>query len=161
MDKNGKLFGKISIVDLTVLLLILVVGIGTIYRFSASAAQVDEAHTNIEFTVRIEGVRDFTLYYYHGGLPVHDRSTGQFIGTIAGVHVEPHYVLTTLNDGSIIMARMPDNYITIYLTIAAAGRETDGAIFAEGTFEVAVNSTLNLRTRYVQVSGLIYDIAIR
>jgi len=158
MDKNGKLFGKISIVDLAVIFLVLVVGIGTVYRFTASAAQVDEVDANVEFTVRIDGVRDFTLYYYQEGQRVYDRSTGQFIGLVSAINHRPHYAQRTLNNGSVSLVRMPDNYLNIYLTVAASGRETDGAIFAEGTFEVAVNSLLNLRTRYVQVTGMIYDI---
>ena len=161
MDKNGKLFGKISIVDLVVILLVLTVAVGTVYRFTAGATQVAEGDVTINYTIRIENVRAFTLYYYHAGLGVYDRQTGQFIGTIMDFTVTPHYAPQILENGEMVHAPFPDTHVNIYLEIETDGRETDGAVYAQGTFEVAANSVTNIRTRYVQVEGIIHSVETR
>jgi len=160
MDKNGKLFGKISIVDLLVVLVVLVVAAGTVYRFASPATNFDDDGVTVDFVIRIEGVRTFTLPYYQGGLRVYDRQMGQFIGVIHDFHTATHYRSQVLHDGSVIFAPLPDNFTNVYLTIRASGRETDGAIFVEGTYEVAVNSVRNIRTRYISVQGIIHSITV-
>ncbi|MCL2354104.1 MAG: DUF4330 domain-containing protein [Defluviitaleaceae bacterium] len=160
MDKNGKLFGKISIIDLAVILLILVVAAGAIFRFTSPNAAVDTGDGDISFTIRIEGVRDFTLDYYFIGLPVHDRQTNQFIGVISSIDAVPHYVHQVLHDGSVATIAMPD-HITIYLGLEASARIEDGGIYAQGNYAVAVGSIININTRYVQVQGRIYSLELQ
>ena len=159
MDNKGKLFGKISIVDLVVILLVLTVAVGTVYRFTAGATSVSDGDVDIRYTLRIEGVRAFTVYYYHAGLGVYDRQTGQFIGIIEDFDVVPHYQIYTLADGTMVQAYFPDTHVNIYLHVISTGRETDGAVYAQGTFEVAVNSVTNIRTRYVQVESMIHAVS--
>jgi len=159
MDKNGKLFGKISIVDLIVLLLVLAVAAGSVWRFTSPTAALDQSDATINYTIRIEGVRDFTLQHYHIGLRVYDRQAAQFIGTISGVRHTESYEPHTLHDGSIIWAQMPGR-VTIYVDIEANGRITPNAVHVEGTYEIAVGSLRYINTKYVQTSGRIYSIDI-
>jgi len=160
MDKNGKLFGKISIVDLVVALLILVIVAGTAWRFTSPAAALDQSNETIDVTIRIEAVRDFTLENYHAGLRVYDRQAGQFIGIIQDIRHTPFYETVSLLDGTIIWAPMPGR-ISIYLDIVADGRVTPNAIYIEGTYEITAGSLIYINTKYVQTSGRIYSVDIR
>ena len=160
MDKNGKILGKISIVDLAVLLLVVVVAIGTFYRFNSPMTDVDRGDHLIDFTIRIEGVRDFTEANYHDGLRVYDRLTGQFIGHIQNTRTEPNYRLITLVDGTIIHAPTPGQ-ITILMDVVAHGRLSPTAIYVEGTYEITAGSRIYLTTKYVQVQGYIESVSIR
>ncbi|MCL2396822.1 MAG: DUF4330 domain-containing protein [Defluviitaleaceae bacterium] len=158
MDKNGKIFGKISVVDLLVALLIVVVALGTVYRFASPAAAVDRGEATVHFVLRIEGVRDFTAEGYRTGLRVYDRQTGQFIGHVDSVEVEPHYEPVTLHDGTIVRAYQPGR-IAINMGVVAEGRLTPTAIYVEGTYELTAGSMIYIATKYVQVMGFIYSIS--
>ena len=160
MDKNGKLFGKISIVDLVVAILIIVIVAGTAWRFTSPAAALSQSDAVVDFTIRIEGVRDFTLQYYHEGLRVYDRQAGQFIGHISGITSGPHYEPHPLLDGTVAWKRVPGR-IAIYMDVVANGRLTPTAVYIEGTYEITAGSLIYIRTKYVQTSGTIHSVDIR
>jgi len=160
MDKNGKLFGKVSIVDLVVLLLVLAVAAGSVWRFTSPVAALDQSDTTVAFTIRIEGVRDFTLENYHVGLRVYDRQAAQFIGHITDIRHTNFYELHPHFDGSLAWVSVPGR-LTIYLDIVANGRVTPTAVYVEGTYEIAAGSLRYINTKYVQTSGRIYSVDIR
>ena len=160
MDKNGKIFGKISIVDLVVLLLVLVVAFGAVYRFASPSAAVDATVDVVDFTIRIDGVRDFTTVNYHEGLRVYDRQANQFIGHISGIRVEPQYQPIPLLDGSVVRASRP-GHVTLYVDVVADGRHAPEAIFIEGTYEINAGSVIYINTKYVQVVGTVYSVNVR
>ncbi|MDR2167421.1 MAG: DUF4330 domain-containing protein [Clostridiales bacterium] len=159
MGKSGKLFGKISIVDLIVILVVLIVAAGTIYRFTSPQTVVGQGDTPVEFVVRIEGVRNFTTPYYVPGLRVYDGLTNQFIGRLVDTHVEPHYPSVELTDGSIVYSYNP-NHVVIYVRVEANGRATADAILIEGTYEITANSNIFLQTRYIRVQGIVYSVEL-
>jgi len=160
MDKNGKLFGRVSVVDLVVLLLVLVIVAGTAWRLTSPAAALDQSDATIDFTIRIEGVRDFTLENYHVGLRVYDRQAAQFIGHIRDIRYTNFYELHPHFDGSLDWVAVPDR-VTIYMDIVANGRVTPTAVYVEGTYEIAAGSLRYINTKYVQTSGRIYSVDIR
>ena len=162
MDKNGKLFGKVSIVDLIVLLLVLAIAAGSVWRFTSPAAALDQSDAVINYTIRIEGVRYFTLENYNlenypDGMRIYDRQAGQFIGRIRNVRHTNFYESHPLFDGSVARVAVPDR-ITLYLDIVANGRVTPTAVYVEGTYEIAVGSLRYINTKYVQTSGRIYSL---
>ena len=159
MDKNGKIAGKISIIDLIVILIIAAVAVGTIYRFAAPSASVDAGDVTIRYTIRIDEVRDFTLPYYQKGLHAFERSTNLPLGVIIDFNYEYRYGLYTLLDGTIVRARQP-NVLVIYVHLEARGRVTDGAIYVGGTRELNVGGHLYVRTRYVDVLSTVHSIEI-
>lgn len=159
MDKNGKIFGKLSIVDLAVIVLVIVLGVGLFYRFNASATNLDAADGMVAFVVRIEGVREFTLENYHEGLRVYDRMSNQFLGYMGEVRHEPHYQTAVNMYGEVIFASRPE-HVTVFMQVISNGRITEQGIFAEGTFEVNTGSSIQINTKYVQVAGVIDSIQI-
>jgi len=160
MDKSGKLFGKISIIDLFVILILLAIIGGTIYRFASPATAVAQGDVVINFTARIDGVRDFTLEYYQIGLPVFDRMANQQIGRIVGVRYEPQYAFGIAADGRAVHAPRP-GIMVVFVDIETDGRETEQAIFAAGTYELRVGSIVHFATRYVEVQATVDAITSR
>jgi len=160
MDKNGKIFGKVSVIDVFVLLIILVIIGGTVYRFTAPAAAIDRGEYIIEYTLMIDGVRDFTLEYYHIGLDVFDRMRNQHIGRIVGVRSEPQYGLGIGVDGAVVRAPRP-GVMVVFVDVEANGRVTENAFFAEGTYEVRVGSIVNLGFKYIDVQATVHTVSVR
>lgn len=161
MDKNGKLFGKISIIDVFVLLIIIGIVIGTVYRFSSGNIFDSIAGKTLSYTVRIEGIRDFTYTFYEQGIgkPCSDKKTGQSIGTVKAVRQEPFLDEGTLPDGTVVLAEKPSN-IVVYVDIQANGSQTEEAYFANGTYEIKVGSEINLNTKYTDALGTVYAVSM-
>ena len=154
MDKNGKLFGKISILDIFVLVLIIGVAVGTVYRYTASDTTVFGGNATIQYTARISGVRTFTVGNYQVGLQCFDAKTSESIGVIRDVRVEPiSEVMETLT-GRLVLAER-DDIVRIYLDIEATGIETEQAYLVNGNYEIKAGSELLLATKYVDVSTTI------
>ncbi|MCL2753102.1 MAG: DUF4330 domain-containing protein [Defluviitaleaceae bacterium] len=157
MDKNGKIFGKISIIDLLVILAILAIIGGVAFRFLSPNAAISRGEAVITYTVRIDQVRDFTLVNYTEGLRVYEAVSNQFIGHLDSFRSEPRMQSETLLNGENIEVALPEHSV-LYLTIKSYGRQTDQAIFAGGTFEINAGSWINLATRYSQVFGRIISV---
>ena len=156
MDKKRKLIG---LIDLIIIILILAVGAGSIYRFVAPAAALDQSDAKIVYTLRLGPVRDFTLHHHQVGLRVYERISNQPLGYISNVNYVPHYEPTTLLDGTVVWRHFPERY-TVYLEITNEGRLTPESIYIEGTFELTVGSFLPINTKYVQVDTFIYAVDI-
>lgn len=161
IDKNGKLFGKISIIDIFVLLVVLGILLAAVYRFSPGNILGGIEGKNISYTVKIEGVRSFTYKAYEDGIgmPCFDKKTGQNIGTLKSVRQEPYLDDAVMSDGTSVLAEKP-NHIVVYADIQASGSQTQTAYFANGTYEIKVGSEINLNTKYTDSIGKVYDVSI-
>jgi hypothetical protein len=157
MDKNGRLFGKLSIIDLFIVVLLIAAIAAGAYKMFSSSTSVSAGEKKLSYTLKISGVRDFTYEYYEPGFLCFDKKTDEPVGEIIGVRQEPYRERVVLLDGSVIYAEKP-GVITIYLDIETDGTETDAAFFAGGTYELKAGSELNLRTKYVDVIGIIDNV---
>jgi hypothetical protein len=151
--KDGKLFGKINLIDLLVILLIIGVVAGTVYRFSSPEATVSP-NKQIDYLLKIEGVRPFTEKFYEVGLDCYDNKTGTFIGEIAGVRVEPYESLGLNSDGTMTRVAHP-TYVTIYVSVWVNGRETNNSLYANESFTVKAGGKIDLATKYVSVAATV------
>jgi hypothetical protein len=93
IDDRGRLFGKISLIDLLVLLLIVAVGVFAYGRVRGTAY----TQTGILTTLTIEKVKDPTVYVINKGDVVHDDA-GSLIGTVVE---QPAVVRTPLEFGDL------------------------------------------------------------
>jgi len=161
MDKNGRLFGKISIIDLFVVLLIIAIAAGIVFRFGFSGSVARNDESTIAYTVKINRVRQFTLDYHLQGIGsrVYDRFSGNPIGVVTAVRYESYFENHRMPDGSIVNVELP-GFLTIYVDIETRGFTTDRAIFTEESFELRVGGTLGLWFRYVNVNGSVINIDV-
>ena len=150
---------RFNIVDIFIAIVLVGLMAGVVYRFTAEATAIGQTDHIINYTVRIEGVRAFTLENYHPGLRVYNRMTNEFIGHIINVRYEQHYQNAQAVDGEFLRLPFPD-HIVIYIDIEANGRVTDNAIFAEGNNEINAGSSLQMNTRYVHVNAIIHSVSV-
>ena len=104
MIKNGKLFGKINLIDAGVILLIIVLLVAGTLKFKTFNKKIEaSAMGTITYTVIINNVRDYTAEAFVSGDTVFDSGTNVNIGTIKNVETKAALVAESLADGTIKM----------------------------------------------------------
>lgn len=154
--KNGKLFGKISIVDIAVVLLIAVLACGVYLRLNGSVGEFVTGET-YECVVKVKTVRNFTVEALRKGGEVYDKTTKEYIGTIQGVTAEPATEPLLMADGSHAMAPMEDRYHA-YVTIAFTGKESADGYYTAANQQMSTGGTLVLNAKWAECEGTIVDV---
>ncbi len=157
IDKQGKLFGKINILDLFVVTLILLLAVGTYYKLTSEKLEMSTGEHNIEYVLKIRNVSDFTSEYYTEGTEVFDRSTNEMIGVITNVLTEPTKDVINTKNGDLSLTEVPGK-LDIYITLEGKGIETEKSYLINGVFELKRGSTVKLKTKYLEVDSVVYDI---
>lgn len=158
LDENGRFFGRLNIIDLTVFVMVAVLVLAIAYRFTSSA-MTKQDNCRVRYTLLIEGVRELSLEYYEEGLSCFDKLKQEYIGNIVAVRSEPLDGPVTQLDGSVVMAAQPDR-LRLYVDIESDARETASAFLLNGAYELKVGSQINLNTRYIDVWGFIVSAEI-
>lgn len=97
MDENGRIFGKINIFDLIVLLA-LVLGVAFILLRPAAQEPVEREYQSAVVTMKIEGVRDYIAEAYAVGDTLYEGTTE--LGTLKEIKMSPQKVVKLQPDGS-------------------------------------------------------------
>lgn len=141
MDEKGRLFGKINLFDLLVLLLVIVGIVGMSTRLIKTDRETAEMTTAI-YHVEIVGAQEYFKEVYKVGDSLYEGDT--FLGTVTAVEVTPNKVLKLMPDGSAKMVER-NTYFDINLTFTTdrfnteSGYHVDSAEWLAGTSHVVSN----------------------
>jgi len=160
MFKNGKLFGKISIFDIIIVMLVIVLGLGTGYKFRSERTNMEGGQKALIYTVGIPNVRWFTLQYYEVGQRCFDTKSSEEIGRIVAVRSEPFVDIYQDLRGNALLVEVPDR-IKIEIDIETIGLETARGYYASGTYELKAGSDIFLSTKYVDVSAVVENVGVK
>lgn len=147
IDKKGKLFGKINIIDLAIVAIVIIAIFASYYRLNLSSHS-DASYTDskIEYVLKTKDpVRDFTVNSFEVGDKVCDRESGKYIGEIVKIEKTPAKDFIDMADGSIKIAEIPEKY-DLFLTINSNAKITQEGYFAEGSKQITPFSTFNITT---------------
>lgn len=160
LDRNGKLFGKVSIVDLLAALVVLVAVIGIGARFFTSASDNVRGKTQLSYVVEFENVRMYSIdALNHKGIAT-DTKSGAVIGEIVNVEYEPYKTHEITASGDAILAEVPERYIA-RITLNAEGNETAKGYFVGDNIELSVGGSVAMSTKYVNTNGRVISIEKR
>ncbi len=141
MDEKGRLFGKINLFDLLVLLLVIVGIVGMSTRLIKTDRETAEM-TTATYHVEIVGAQECFKEVYKVGDSLYEGDT--LLGTVTAVEVTPNKVLKLMPDGSAKMVER-NTYFDINLTFTTdrfntdAGYHVDSAEWLAGTSHVVSN----------------------
>lgn len=158
MDKNGKIGGKISIIDIAVILLVLIAALGIGIRFMSGATTAVTSNVTLKYTVKVLGVREFTVNALKKDSVMLSKDD-EIIAEIKDMEVADTKIQSTTANGEIKWATLPDKY-TCMLTIEAQGRESEDGYMLDDTTEVSVGRTVDINTKYVKTTGEIMSVEI-
>lgn len=158
INKNGKIFGLINVIDFFVLLIVVVIAMGTYYKFVVlDKTSSTVAMEPISYTVEVKRVRDFIFSNVKEGDILFDKTSGNSIGKIVKVEATPAIDSLSTIDGSYKTVEVENRYDVVF-TIEAEGTITDGGYFVNKTYELVVGSSKKFMTKYFEFDGKVKEI---
>ncbi len=159
IDRKGKLFGKISIIDLAVILIVIAVIGGVAYRFGGSASIMAKSTTEFEYVVEVENVRGYTVDALQKMGRVGDAKNKVDIGEIIDVQVEEALFQSVTADGRVTESVLPERSNCI-VTLRSTGSESDNSYFTADNTELSVGKDFTINSKYVTTIGKIREIKV-
>ena len=160
IDNKGKLFGKINIIDLCVILIIIAAIGVTVFKFKFSAhSDVSDANGTVTYTVTTKGVRDFTVKQFKVGDKMFDKENDKYMGDVVSVSSEPAMDFITCADGSMKYVAMPERY-DLTVVVSSQARISGDEIITSGGKQIFLNQKGNYYTQTVITNSQITDVKV-
>ncbi len=160
IDRQGRLFGKLSVIDLLVIAIVVVLAAAFYLKRNVKEhTSPTTPTTSITYEVKIPGVREELVEQFTVGDAVYDQDndSGNAIGTITEIRVEPYVLNATLTDGSYTTAEV-EGRSDVYLTLEGSGLISGGRYYVNRTYEINANSYRYIYTKYVKCECVITEI---
>lgn len=157
IDKNGKVFGKINIVDLIVVLVI----IAAVAMFAVSKlnnhndAVVDDGK-QIYMSFYSEEVADFVADKIEIGAKVYDDDGEQVLGEVVKVDFEPSVIYTANSEGKSVMSTK-EKYKAVTITAKVDGTLSDYGLVLNDV-KYGVGHSITIRAGYAKIWMKVSDI---
>lgn len=158
IDKNGKLFGKISILDIVIVVCIAFIAAVFVLGKSDKLSLPISTNSNVEYSA------SFKAYSVDKGMrspfEVGDKlfgNNGEYIGVIVSVEEKPTISKEKLQDGTYIDYENP-KYVDYYITVEGKGTSTDKGTFAEGTFALYPNNAVVVSSKYFYGNAIVLSV---
>lgn len=171
LDKNGKLFGKVSIVDILVIL-ILVVGIAgaalTVSYINNEKVVSDgskmflsaESHSNkMEIGLKLYGVRDVTRDAIVVGDEVYSTKTDDLIGVIKRIDSEPSRQNVVTDSGQVVNTVLPEKF-DVTIVVETTGKKTDTGYYTDTGVHILYGKDYEIKTSTIKSTPLVSSVAI-
>ena len=160
IDKNGRLFGLISIIDVIVIAVVAVMGIA-LYLKTNTMTHTSTVTKNetITYQVRAQGVSDCVENNIRVGDRIfdEDRPSGGCLGKITAIEVFPGTEMETFSDGTVEEIPSEDT-INLLLTIEGEGLISGKSYSLNRIYDLGVNSARNFVTEYARFTGTVFYI---
>ena len=162
IDRNGRLFGKVSVIDLIVVAVLLVLAVALNMKNNhLSHTSTSVTNDPITYQVLVSGSRNYVADAVREGdlMFDQDRSSGGTLGKILSIEVLPGSKMAELNDGTVEVIPAED-CVNLLLTVQGEGIVSDGRVLLNRIYDLGVNSARNFYTKYAQFTGTVTDIQL-
>ena len=139
IDNQGKIRGRVSIIDIVIIIVVLALAAGFVYRRGAEPlANILRADDTVHVTFEVNRIRSVIA---EDAVIVGDRlfrqhAAHQALGTIIAVERRPATEVMQRTDGTAILATMEERY-SLLITIEATGNMRTSGFFANGNDHLA------------------------
>lgn len=160
IDKNGKLFSKISIIDIVIVLAVILCIAGAFIRFSGLLGDNKTASVDFEYVVKIQQIKEKSAAAVEKKGEVYSNlSDKSYFGEIVDVKTVPNESYSVMYDGSVKKTHAPDRY-DVYATIKTSGKSTGTALYTSGGKKIEVGSYEYIATKWVAAGAEIISVNI-
>lgn len=158
IDKKGKLFSKVNIIDLFVVIFVIAAVAVTFFKFNATPGRSStEANAVIEYSLKISDVRDFTAKQFEKGDSIYDDESGKYIGKITDVDVKDAIGYVLKADGTHNKTTKPERY-DVTITLETAGKINDTGYFADGVKQISPHSTIIISNNKLKTTSTVVKV---
>ncbi len=156
IDRNGRLFGKISIIDVAVILVVAVLAAALGFKGNQTHTGTASSNIPITFQLRVNGVRNYVADAVREGDNLYDleNSSGGPLGEILSIEVLPGTKVGSFSDGTIVDAPVEDA-VTLLLTVRGEGILNNNRYLLNRVYNLGVNTTRNYYTPYAQFTATV------
>jgi hypothetical protein len=161
IDQNGRLFGKISIIDILFILVVAAVCAAFYVKFNVLGVTSKAVDTvPVTYSITISGVRDYTVNSLQVGdlLYDNDNSGGQPVGKITYISVQDAVRTVEKTDGTIVNGPVEGCY-DVTLTLIAEGIVSGGRYLVNRTYDINMNSERIFNTKYAVFTATITGVS--
>ncbi|KXG78087.1 hypothetical protein AN618_07060 [Fervidicola ferrireducens] len=154
IDKKGRLFGLINVIDL--LVIILVVAVVTRFALNPQKSSLTNEEKKIQVVLLVKDVRDATANVIKEGDMVRETKTNNLLGKVTKVEVKPAETLVNTADGRVL--NVPNPVLKdVYVTVEGSATVGENAIVLGGT-EIRIGTALQMKTNLYAVVATVMEI---
>jgi len=163
IDRNGRLFGKISVIDVLVILVVAVLGAALFFKSNQTHTGTTVTEQPIVFQIRVRGAEDYVAGAIKEGDGVYDKdysSGGKAIGKITKIEVEREpgrKLAEDLHDGAAALVEVEDS-VDLLITVEGSGLVTGKSYSINRVYALGVNSSRTYYTKQAQFVGTVANI---
>ena len=161
IDENGRLFGKISVIDLLVILVVIVMAMAlNVKNNKNEITSTAISNTPITYQVKVQGVRNYVADAIQVGDHLYEdgRTIGGSLGEIKSIEVLPGEKLAELQNGTVQMVPVEDS-VNLLLTVEGEGIISDGRYLLNRVYDLGVNASRVFNNKYAQFTGTVSAIS--
>lgn len=157
IDENGRLFGKVSLIDIIVVLAVAAVVLAAALKSEVMSTTSGTIATEpVEYTIVVKDIRQTVADMFREGDEVWTEG-GVSIGKITGVDNQQAITQSQLVDGSYVEG-IKESKIDSYVTILVDCSFSNGRYFANRTVGLFINQEIKLVTKYVKFPAYVTEI---
>ena len=160
IDEKGKLFGKINVIDLCVILIV-VLALSLFAIKKVSFKKTENAGVEITYTVNIKNVRSQTVSELENSkdLGVFAGKTGEALGVITKVTSEESEDFVVDKNGNYVKTVQPDRY-DVTITLTTMGTENANGVYTEGGKQLFIGEGVTISTSNIETTGEVLSIKV-
>ena len=147
IDSNGKLFGKISVIDIIIVICVFFVGVIFVLNSKGEVELPVSVDLTVEYTTQLKAynMNKTSVEPFAVGDNVYSNS-GELIGKISDIKTAQGYTKEKLQDGSYVDF-LSTEYTDYYLTVVGSGTLSDKGYKAQGSFSLVPNDTIKVASK--------------
>ncbi len=161
IDKKGKLFGKVSFVDILIILAVIVCAAGVYVRFVAQPEKVQVQTQTFTYKVRVSDIRIMTVEGLEQSIGttflLNEKGRSDVLGTLIDVETMHYKEPIVKNDSTAVMAEKPMKYEAI-LTMQIDGIVNDSGYYTTDLKNIGIGGDLLMVNKYISTSGKVTEI---
>ena len=158
MDKNGRLFGKISIIDVVVVLVVAVMAVGLYVKSNTKNITASTEDETITYQVMVNAIPDYMAEALKEGDPVYEDGVyGDSLGKVTAIEITDGDRLAGLPNGTLEMLPV-EGTVNMLVTIEGKGIVDEGNYMLNRIYNLGINSARTFCTQYTQFTGTVINI---
>lgn len=158
INRDGKLFGKVSIIDIVVIALVIVLALGVYKMFADDSSAVVTSSEKVECTFIIKNVRSYTADALAKKGSLYDKVSKEYVGEITDVKVDDGLYQINMADGSFKQV-VPEDRYNVYVTVEFDGKASDNGYYTAVNKYLGAGTSLGITTKYAECESTVYSIS--